>query len=276
MRRFYSTEVLPDLDVAYRLCTILFLTWFGLRYVYNLQCEMEVQVNLGRRRTDKTTISALSQIAQATIITIAMLVALQTWGISISALLAFGGVGGLVVGFAAKDTLANFVGGLMVYLDRPFNVGDAIRSPDRFIEGTVEQIGWRLTRIRTAESRPLYIPNGTFSTISLENVSRMKNRRMSAEIGLRHEDYSKIKAILTETKEMLSRHPDVDSSEPILVNLVEVGEYALNFSLVAFIKTTEWGKFLTVQQDILLKTLDIISKHGAQCASSMKLMSNEK
>ena len=73
----------------------------------------------------------------------------------------------IAIGFAAKDLLSNFFGGLFIYLDRPFAVGDWIRSPDREIEGTVEQIGWRVTRIRTFDKRPLYIPNSVFSQISV-------------------------------------------------------------------------------------------------------------
>jgi len=80
---------------------------------------------------------------------------MQTLGYSISGVLAFGGIGGIAVGFAARDLLANFFGGFMIYMDRPFDVGDWIRSPDQEIEGTVEKIGWRLTTIRTFDKRPL-------------------------------------------------------------------------------------------------------------------------
>jgi len=83
---------------------------------------------------------------RASIVITAALVILQNLGFSISGVLAFGGVGGIAVGFAAKDLLANFFGGLTVYMDRPFVVGDWVRSPDKNIEGTVEHIGWRLTR----------------------------------------------------------------------------------------------------------------------------------
>jgi MscS family membrane protein len=71
----------------------------------------------------------------------------------------------------------------MIYLDRPFAVGDWIRSPDRDIEGTVEDIGWRLTRIRTFDSRPLYVPNSAFTSIAVENPSRMEHRRIYETIG---------------------------------------------------------------------------------------------
>lgn len=108
-------------------------------------------------------------------------------GVNIAGLLAFGGVGGIAAGLAAKSLLANLFGGLSVYLDHPFRIGDWIRSPDREIEGTVEEIGWRRTLIRTFDMRPLYVPNALFMTISVENPSRMLNRRTFEKVGVRYE-----------------------------------------------------------------------------------------
>ena len=82
------------------------------------------------------------------------------------------------MGFAAKDVLANFFGTLMLLVDKPFVVGDWIRSPDREIEGTVEDVGWRTTRIRTFDRRPLYVPNANFASLTVENPQRMENRRI--------------------------------------------------------------------------------------------------
>ena len=84
----------------------------------------------------------------------------------------------------------------MIYLDRPFKVGDWIRSPDRDIEGTVVKIGWRLTEIRTFDQRPLYVPNSMFSTIALQNPSRMLNRRIFETIGIRYDDIHQMEAIV--------------------------------------------------------------------------------
>ncbi len=91
----------------------------------------------------------------------------------------------------------------MIYFDRPFKVGDWIRSPDRQIEGTVERIGWRMTSIRTFDKRPLYVPNSVFSNIVVENPSRMLNRRIFETIGLRYDDADKVPVIIDEVREML-------------------------------------------------------------------------
>ena len=90
---------------------------------------------------DLTTIEAIGRLIRITVLITSGLIILQTLGFSVSGVLAFGGLGGIAVGFAAKDLLSNFFGGLMIFLDRPFGVGDWIRSPDRDIEGPSSHLG---------------------------------------------------------------------------------------------------------------------------------------
>jgi len=215
---------------------------------------------------DETTVKAIGKLVRASVIITAILIAMQAFGYSISGVLAFGGIGGLAVGFAAKDLLANFFGGLMIYLDRPFKVGDWVRSPDKEIEGTVEDIGWRLTRIRTFDKRPLYIPNAVFNNISVENPSRMLNRRIYETIGIRYDDISKMSAIVEDVKAMLRSHPEIDQEQTMIVNFVSFGASSINFFIYTFTKTTQWVLFHEIKQDVLLKISDIIADHGAEIA----------
>ena len=181
-------------------------------------------------------------------------------------LLAFGGIGGLAVGFAAKDLLANFFGGAMVYLDRPFKVGDWIRSPDRDIEGVVEDIGWRLTRIRTFDKRPLYVPNATFAQIALENPSRMLNRRIFETIGIRYDDAGKMAVIIDQVRQMLEQHPELDNTQTQMANFNKFAASSLDFFIYTLTNTTDWIEFHRVKQDVLLKVIEIIERNGAECA----------
>jgi MscS family membrane protein len=187
-------------------------------------------------------------------------------GISISGMLAFGGMGGLIVGMAAKDLLANFFGSIMIYLDRPFNIGDWIRSPDRSIEGTVEKIGFRLTVIRTFDKRPLYVPNSVFTNIAVENPSRMHNRRIKETIGIRYKDAKKLPIILDEVRDMLINHPDIDDTQTLIVNFDAFGASSLEFFIYTFTKTTNWIEFHHIKQNVMLQILNIIHDHDADCA----------
>lgn len=256
------TIVNKAIEPIRNLFIIILLVWFLVQFIAN------VEKNIIKRHAgiDKTTVHGLSQIARVAVVITAVIIAMQVFGLPISGIIAFGGVGGLAVGFAAKDLLANFFGSIVVFLDRPFKVGDWIKSPDREIEGTVEYIGWRSTRIRTFEQRALYVPNSAFLTISVENPSRMLNRRIKASIGVRYADAKVLPQIVAEVKQMLLEDPEIDHEQNLLVNFNEFGSSSLNFMVYAFTKTTQWKKYLEIQQAVYFKIMDIIIKHGAECA----------
>jgi len=220
----------------------------------------------GKKKADRHTVEAIGKLLRISVMITGALVMLQTLGYSISGVLAFGGIGGIAVGFAAKDLLANFFGGLMIYLDRPFIIGDWVRSADREIEGTVEHIGWRLTCIRTFDKRPLYVPNAVFTSISVENPSRMTNRRIYETIGIRYQDVSKMAAIVAEVKDMLQHHPDIDSDQTLMVNFTAFAASSVDFFIYTFTKTTVWTEFHEIKQDVLLKIVAIIEAQGAEIA----------
>ncbi len=245
---------------------IIVVSWTFIRLISFVEANVIQQQEIKGKKVDKTTADAISQLLRISVIITSILVGLQSLGFNISAILAFGGIGGIAVGFAAKDLLANFFGGLMIYMDRPFSVGDWIRSPDRNIEGTVEKIGWRLTLIRTFDKRPLYIPNSMFASISVENPSRMTHRRINETIGVRYYDSKLLPVIISDVKEMLLNHPEIDATQTLMVNFNEFSASSLDFFIYTFTKTTNWIKFHEVKQDVLFKITEIVEKHGAEMA----------
>lgn len=247
------------------MAVIAIITWFVVRFIRQAELHL-IDPERMAKPLDETTASALGKLLRASVVVTSLLVILQSLGYSISGLLAFGGIGGIAIGFAAKDLLSNFFGGLMIYLDRPFKVGDWIRSPDRDIEGTVEDIGWRLTRIRTFDKRPLYIPNSIFATISVENPSRMTNRRIYETIGLRYQDARQVDVVVTQVKTMLQQHPEIDASQTLIVNLNKFADSSVDFFIYTFTKTTNWIRFHEIKQDVLLKILEIVHDNGADVA----------
>ena len=251
---------------AYDTALVCLLAWFLHRMIGGVQREM-LREDRGRTESsDKATVNATAKLARITLWSLATLMILQSVGVSVSGLLAFGGIGGIAVGFAAKDLLANFFGGMSIYLDRPFTVGDWIRSPDRNIEGTVESIGWRLTRIRTFDQRPLYVPNAIFSQIAVENPSRMFNRRIYETIGLRYQDADRMETIVAQVKSMLEAHDEIDHSRTLMVNFVSFGPSSLDFFVYTFTRTTVWAEYHRIKQDVLLKILQIIHTNSADVA----------
>lgn len=258
--RHFSADLITSIPVARQLAGLIVIAWGVWRFISAIERK---QLDKGN---DPTTVQLVGKITKLTLTILIVLPIFQILGISISGMLAFGGMGGLIVGMAAKDLLANFFGSIMIYLDRPFNIGDWIRSPDRSIEGTVEKIGFRLTVIRTFDKRPLYVPNSVFTNISVENPSRMKNRRIKETIGVRYSDSKKLPLILDNVRTMLEQHEDIDNNQTLIVNFDSFGASSLDFFIYTFTKTTNWVEFHHIKQDVMLKILNIIHAHDADCA----------
>jgi MscS family membrane protein len=258
--RNFSAEIITSIPIARQLAALIVIAWGVWRFISGIEIK---QLDKGN---DPTTVQLVGKITKLTLTILIILPVFQVLGISISGMLAFGGMGGLIVGMAAKDLLANFFGSIMIYLDRPFNIGDWIRSPDRSIEGTVEKIGFRLTVIRTFDKRPLYVPNSVFTNIAVENPSRMHNRRIKETIGIRYKDAKKLPIILDEVRDMLINHPDIDDTQTLIVNFDAFGASSLEFFIYTFTKTTNWIEFHHIKQNVMLQILNIIHDHDADCA----------
>ena len=269
---YLQTELFAsdNLDLGRQLAFIGLITIFLIKFVSLAEIRiLDSLKNNGSSEQsglDPTTLLALAKLLRLSVVISAVLVTLPTVGIEITALLAFGGVGGLAVGFAAQDLLSNFFGGLIIYLDRPFTLGDWIRSPDREIEGTVESIGWRVTVVRTFDKRPLYIPNSLFTTLTVENPSRMTNRRIKETIGIRYQDADKMGVIVADVKAMLKNHEEIDSSQTLIVNFNTYAASSLDFFIYTFTKTTNWIKYHEIKQDVMLKVIEIVHNHDADFA----------
>ncbi len=245
---------------------IAIISWFASRFIREVQSNIIDSAHRGEKEIDRTTVDALSAILRAAVIITAALITMQTLGFSVGGVLAFGGVGGIAIGFAAKDMLANFFGALMIYFDRPFQIGDWIRSPDKDIEGTVEDIGWRQTRIRTFDKRPLYVPNSVFSTISVENASRMTHRRIKESISLRYEDIGLAGKITGEIKDMLMQNKDIDNDQTLIVNIHQFSPSSVDLLVQACTHATDIMPFYSVKHEIMMKISEIIAANGAQIA----------
>lgn len=244
-------------------CTSLIALILTIKLFLVINQFEKSQIKKGR---DVTSARILSRIIKITLIVVIILLYGEHFGMSLSGLLTFGGIGGIAVGMAGKDILSNFFSGIMLYFDRPFSIGDWVRSPDRNIEGTVAEIGWRMTKITTFDHRPLYVPNSVFSSISVENPGRMSNRRINTVVGLRYEDACKVGTIVNAIRQMLQTHADIDQQQTLLVYFNGFGDSSLNIMVYCFTRTTVWEEWLAVQQQVYLNIIDIVQSHGADFA----------
>ena len=265
---FQIFESFDTSKVIYLLIVVL-ISWTLLRILNGYYCNKSFLRNL-KESDDPVVVEQTYEITirifKIIVIIITALTLMQEFGLSISGLLAFGGVGGLVIGLAAKDLLSNFFGGLMIFLDRPFKVGEFIKSPDRNIEGIVESIGWRLTVVRTFSKNVLYIPNSAFANIVVENATRMTNRRINQIIGIRYDDLDKIPKIVDDVRIYLESHNDIDQSNKPTVYFHSFSASSCDFFIRAFTKTKDWREFLKIKEQVLYKVSEIINNHNAAIA----------
>lgn len=255
------------------ICTSIIVVMFLRKMFVMIDMMEKKQVAKG---SDITNARIISRVLKIVIVMIVVLLYGEHFGMSLSGLLTFGGIGGIAVGMAGKDILSNFFSGIMLYFDRPFNIGDWISSPDRHIEGVVAEIGWRITRITTFDNRPLYVPNSAFTDISVENPGRMTNRRIKTSLGLRYEDADKVEIIVKEIRAYLETNDDIDHQRTLLVYFNDFGDSALNILVYCFTKTTVWKEWLEAQQTIYLKFIEIVHRHGADFAFPSQTLYIEK
>ena len=279
-----SYQIFDNLNIAkvIYVLVITIIAWTLLRIMDNYLKNKSFLRNLESEDDPaviEETYDMAFRIFKIIIIVITVLMIMQELGLSITGLLALGGAGGLVVGLAAKDLISNFFGGLMIYLDRPFKVGEFIKSPDRNIEGIVESIGWRLTVVRTFSKNVLYIPNSAFANIIVENATRMTNRRINQVIGLRYDDLEKIPLIVSNVKAYLSKHKDVDQKHLPVVSFKSFSASSCDFIVYAFTNTKDWREYLKIKEEILYKISEIIKENDASIAfptMAIKMDSPEK
>ncbi|HHB92600.1 MAG TPA: mechanosensitive ion channel family protein [Thioploca sp.] len=193
---------------------------------------------------------------------------LNEWGINIFALLASLSIAGAAVAFAAKDSLANIFGSFTIIFDKIFKQGDWIMTSE--IEGTVEEVGSRATKIRTFSKAVVTIPNATLANSAVINWSRMTSRRIKMRIGLEYRTSPKqVTNIIKNIKTYLQNNSDIEtdpSKAVILVHLTEFNESSIDILVYYFTKTTSWQNWMRIKEHNLLKFMEIIEEEGASFA----------
>lgn len=242
---------------------ILVVMWFLLRAVNQIQLNLLARSRDRGRELDPTAADAIGKLTKAAVVITAILMMMQALGFSIAGLLAFGGMGGIAVGFAAQSLVANLLGGLTVFASRPFKVGEYIIIPGTDLMGGVEHIGWRATRLIGFDCKPFYVPNAMFNTQPVINHTRMTSRRILEDIHIRYADIDAVPGIVADGREMLRGHPGIQH-DFFAFNFSSCGSYSLKLSLYAFTVSTDYNEYMDVQEDLLLKIADIIRRHGAR------------
>ncbi len=215
------------------------------------------------------------KISKAFVIVVGTVAVLQEWGINVSALLASLGLGGLAFALAARDTAANLFGGLTILADKSMKVGDWVKIGS--VEGIVEDIGLRTTKIRSFEKSYITVPNQYISNQPLENFSRRKVRRIKMTIGITYDtSREQVVKILEDIRDMLKNHPGIAKDQLLMVYFTEFGESSLDIFIYCFTNTAKWSEYLAIREDVNLKIMEIVEKHGSSFAFPSRSIYVEK
>ena len=188
----------------------------------------------------------------------------QNMGIEVGSLLASIGIGGLALALAAKDTVANFFGSILIFVDQPFQIGDIVEVSGH--EGVIEEVGFRTTLIRKFDKSLLIIPNQTFTSSPITNVSRRSMRRIMLTVGLTYDTTpDQMRAFTAAVKAMLSEHEGLDQEFHAAV-FEAFGDSSLNVKIIAFSKSNDFIETATAQEMLMLRIMDIVAEQGLEIA----------
>ena len=234
------------------------LVWTAYRLTSVASLSLQLFVKNTKIEIDTQIITLMSKLLKIGVVIIGALITLQNLGVNVLSLLAGLGIGGLTLALAAKDTAANFFGSLMIFIDQPFKVGDWIVTSQG--EGTVEEIGFRSTRLRTFYSSIISVPNALIASEEIDNMGRRQARRVKTELALTFDTRpEKIKAFIDEIKTLLKNHPSVQKHTYHVV-FNNYASSSLNILLYFFLNVENWSQELNTKEEIFLRIYDIADK----------------
>ncbi|MFO7609466.1 MAG: mechanosensitive ion channel family protein [Candidatus Krumholzibacteriia bacterium] len=251
-------------DATFRVLTIALLAWTAFRIADALAVFLTELTARTESRMDDHLVPLVRKAAKTFTVVLAFILVAQNLGYSVSGLLAGLGIGGLALAMAAKDTLANLFGSIMILVDRPFRVGDWVTFDGG--DGVVEEIGLRSTRVRTFAKTVVSIPNQALANATIENHSLMPKRRIKFTLGVTYDaSAGQMRTLVERIEGYLRGHEEIDQ-EFMLVKFTEFGSSSLDVFVYCFTRTTDWTRHLAVRQEVNLALMEMVQEMGLSVA----------
>ncbi|MDX8398119.1 MAG: mechanosensitive ion channel family protein [Mariprofundaceae bacterium] len=244
------------MDRTARIAGIILAVWFAWRLIGGLSAYFNARAQQTDSALDDQLVPFIAKTLRIFLVLTAILVLAQNMGYSISGLIASLGIGGLAVAMAAKDSIANVFGSVMILVDRPFSVGNWIKTKD--FEGVVEEVGFRSTRIRTFAKTLVNVPNSQLANMVIDNIDAMPKRRVKMRIGITYDTQpEEMQQAIAAIEKILKKHIGVDQ-EFSLVKFDTFEDSSLSIFLYYFTKSTHWDEYLQVRQEINLEIMQAL------------------
>jgi MscS family membrane protein len=243
------------------------LTFVMIRIVDFFGLVLMQRHNRNDKMSDDQLVPFFKETVKVIIVTLSIFIALgSTFHINIASLIAGLGIGGLAVALAAKESIENLLGSFTIFLDKPFVVGDSVKVGGT-IEGKVESIGFRSTRIRTIEKTFLTVPNKKMVDAELDNLSLRTHRRSRFIVSLAYAtNADQLKQIISEIHALLESNPHI-LKEDLQVRFFELGTASLNILVLYFLNTNEWNCHVEVLEEVNFGIMKIVRKNGSDFVS---------
>ncbi len=257
-------SVMAFLTKLFRVSVIFLIAW-SLTNFTPVATALVMKANEKTdRKANAAAIKLVANVFKVIIFSLATVIVISELGYDISGLITGLGLGGLTFSLAAQNTATNLFSGFEIVSDKPFDVGDYITTPS--VEGTIEDITMRSTRVRTVADTVMVVPNSKLIDEPITNWSRMNKRFVDMTIGLTYDTKTEvIKKCVSDIEEMLKAHDDVDNNR-IVVAFSEFADSSLNIRIIYFTCTTVYDEFIYVKQDVNYKIREIVEKNGADFA----------
>lgn len=253
-------------DTAFSILLSVLISWLMLQMVGVLTHILHGWAKKTDTALDDQLVPLVNRAARVAVGMLAALLILQNMGYSISGLIAGLGVGGLAVALAAQKTISDLFGSVMLLSDRPFLVGDWIKSPDANIEGVVERIGFRSTRIRTFEKTLISVPNSRLADFIIDNIARRPVRRVWITVGLTYDTTSvMLREAVKGIEDVLKENQEVNQ-EFFLVYFTDFGSSSLDIMVYYFTNTTVWADYLRIRGEVNIEIMEMLEDRGLSIA----------
>jgi len=244
---------------AATIISIIITTWFLWRVISAMKqhfCNHSTLIE--NTALNKQLVPFTARILKIILLISCVLMVVQNMGYSVSALIASLGIGGIAVAMAARDTIANFFGSIMLLLDRPFQIGHWIKTSE--FEGVVEDIGFRSTRIRTFSKTLVNVPNSLLANMVVDNIDAMPKRRVKMRISITYASGpQKMQQALDGIENIIQQHKGIDQ-EFFLVNFDEFEDSGLSIFLYYFSHSAKWEDYLQVRQEVNLSIMHLLEE----------------
>ncbi|MDQ6967614.1 MAG: mechanosensitive ion channel family protein [Mariprofundaceae bacterium] len=245
-------------DNTARIAAIALGSWFTWRLIDGFSAYFSARAAHTQTALDDQLVPFITKTLKIFLIFTLTLVLAQNMGYSISGLIASLGIGGLAVAMAAKDSISNIFGSIMILIDRPFTVGDWIKTKE--FEGVVEEVGFRSTRIRTFAKTLVNVPNSQLANMVIDNIDAMPKRRVKMRVGITYDTTpEKMQQAVTSIEKILKQHVGVDQAFS-LVKFDAFEDSSLSIFLYYFTKSTHWDEYLQVRQEINLEIMQTLEE----------------